>query len=211
MPYSVSSVLLGLVLCGALSASTITVNNGQSLQAAINSASDGDTIVVNPGTYTPQSPANWITVSKAIKIIGSPANPAQTIIQGNGNDVGVIWFQGNGGSLQGFKIQGGGWGARAGTMLNGVVSNVRFQDLIIDTDFAASSPGHGISMNAVNSVIDNCIVIKAWATGIGVSAGGGNLIINSTVMQAQTQHAFVIQESDGNAVVGNTVLGSANI
>ena len=39
------------VFAGTLSAATIEVNDGSSLQAAINGATGGDTIIVNEGTY----------------------------------------------------------------------------------------------------------------------------------------------------------------
>ena len=60
------------------------VENGQSIQAAIVGAADGDTIVVDAGTYTEN-----LTIDKAVTILGANAGiagtatrGAETIIQG---------------------------------------------------------------------------------------------------------------------------------
>ena len=62
------------------SASTLVVNPGQSIQAAIDAAIPGDTIVINAGTYTES-----LTLSKAISLIG--VNSAQVIIRSPGGHV----------------------------------------------------------------------------------------------------------------------------
>ncbi len=205
-----SAILLGvLLLTGAreAAAKTTTIANGESLQAAINAATDGDTILVGPGTYRPDTGTSWITVSRAVTIM-STAGTAQTIIQGATADWGLIWIQVSGVTLQGFTIQGGNWGPRTGTFTNGKVSNILLKDLIVDTVPSASA-GHGINLCAENSVVQDCTVIKAYATGIIVSCGGGNLIMNNTVQRADTQHAIGLIGSDGNTVVNNTITGAA--
>ncbi|MCC7361813.1 MAG: hypothetical protein IT317_20185 [Anaerolineales bacterium] len=56
------------------SATTILVNPGGSIQAAINGANPNDTVQVNPGTYTES-----LTLSKTVNLVGT--NSATTILQ----------------------------------------------------------------------------------------------------------------------------------
>lgn len=76
---AITASALGL-LFGATSsfAATIIVNSGESIQTAINGASNGDTILVNPGTYTGSLDTNDKTL-----IIKSSGGPLVTTINGN--------------------------------------------------------------------------------------------------------------------------------
>jgi nitrous oxidase accessory protein len=56
---------------------TIVVSPGQSIQQAVNDASAGDTIFVNPGHYY-----EMVIVNKAVNLIG--ANSSTTFIDGDG-------------------------------------------------------------------------------------------------------------------------------
>lgn len=73
-----SAFLLSKPICkGSCLESIITVYPGQSISEAINNASEGDTILVEPGTYFESK----ILVNKAVTIIGE--NAESTIIDGN--------------------------------------------------------------------------------------------------------------------------------
>ena len=74
----VSSIILIFGVIGPVSAATITVNPGQSIQSAINSASNDDTIIVNTGIYNEN-----IVVNKKITLI---ANGNVDIIAGDNQD-----------------------------------------------------------------------------------------------------------------------------
>jgi hypothetical protein len=80
LSFSILAVLLALgtlflitSLTFARPVGTIIVNPGNSIQAAINAATPGDTIVINAGTYTES-----LTLSKAVNLTG--VNSATVII-----------------------------------------------------------------------------------------------------------------------------------
>jgi hypothetical protein len=76
-------VIALFVMVAPVSATTVTINSGNSIQDTINKASAGDTIVLNPGTYN----QNGITVSKDISIKANTSaggSPANTIIDAQG-------------------------------------------------------------------------------------------------------------------------------
>ncbi len=72
------SLVLAVLTVPALAASFIDVNPGDSIQAAINSAHDGDTILIHIGAYTES-----VTLNKALSLIGD--DRATTIINAVSN------------------------------------------------------------------------------------------------------------------------------
>src|SRR5262249_6645224 len=111
--YAKSLAAIAAALCGfgltpivgVHAATTINVPaNFPTIQAAINAAASGDTIVVSPGTYMEH--INYL--GKAITV-ESAQGPGSTIIDG-GNTATVVTFntsEGSGSVLQGFTIQHG--------------------------------------------------------------------------------------------------------
>src|SRR5512137_1416318 len=74
-------IILVLALAAPATAAVWTISPGDSIQTAINSAGDWDTIILNPGTYN----QNGITVSKNITIRANTSaggTAADTVIDG---------------------------------------------------------------------------------------------------------------------------------
>jgi hypothetical protein len=108
----------GRVLCVPGDAAT--------MQAAIDRAVDGDTVLVAPGTYreNPTIAGKSITLASQFLETGDPSAIAQTIIDGGGADVVRIGAgAGPGPTITGFTIRNGGDGIKAAGPFR-LVSNV---------------------------------------------------------------------------------------
>jgi hypothetical protein len=89
-PWSLIVPALLQIFALTVSAITITVPQNQpTIQTAINSAQDGDIILVSPGTYF----ENINFLGKAIKV-KSKKGASQTIIDGGSNDSVVTFTSG---------------------------------------------------------------------------------------------------------------------
>lgn len=75
-----SAFLILMAGSGIGSAAEIIVHNGESLQMAVDNATEGDTIIIEPGTYNQN-----VSIEKPdITIMSKSGNPDDTIIQGIG-------------------------------------------------------------------------------------------------------------------------------
>ena len=199
---------LATFVLGSAAAQTISVPAGSNLQIAVNGAPAGATLLVSPGTFALTS---TLVVSKSLTI-RSTGGPAVTAIQLSPINITAVLINSSNVTLDGFSISGGNWGVYAGDP-NGVASfsNIQLKDLVVDTVPNAEQPGHGIFFrHLVASVIDRCVVVKAYANGIFVDQGSTNiLVISSTVQQTSTQHAIAVKKSNNVTIAGNTITGSA--
>lgn len=86
---------LGLLLAGTPAAAAtpkIVVHNGESIQAAIDAAPPGATIIVKPGVYQGTSAARALTITKeGIHLIGAARHNQPVILQQSGIQTHGIW------------------------------------------------------------------------------------------------------------------------
>ncbi len=163
--YLTMSVILPVVLCMAALGKTIYVgDDGQtdfaSIQAGIDAAVDGDTVLVAPGEYVITEPVTFRGKAITVKSEGGPDET--TIRMGTPADINrgsVVVFE-NGETtasiLEGFTITGG---------ISSWVSS------------ANAYAGGGIYFNASSGSLINCAVVKNRADnggGGGVSAAYGS-------------------------------------
>jgi len=215
--------MLPASLCGQ---QTIHVPADQpTIQAGINAASNGDTVLVSPGTYIENINFN----GKAITVTSS-GGPSGTIIDGNANDAVVIFANSETANsvLNGFTIRNGLSQFSAPTQGSGggiYITNASptISGNVITNNQAVE--GAGISVQFASPIIKgNTITLNHQCCGSGGTGGGGILIggagsaqiLNNTI----TNNALSSAEGGGislfaagtpiirgNLISGNSVSG----
>lgn len=145
------------------------------IQAALNSANYGDTVLVQPGTYYEN--ITWPGVH-GIKLI-SAGNASNTIIDGNGTGR-VLTFPSNHYYDSTTIIKGF-------TLTNGHVN-------------ASSAGGGGIYMTDANPALINIIITANKITGGGWAFGAGMYLDNSSPLMRNVQITY--NESSGDRTYG---------
>ncbi len=199
------------VLAGAAAADTHYVDPNDSIQAAIDAASDYDEIEVAPGTYTEAIDFK----GKAVRLYSS-GGPGATTIDGNNANHVVQCVSGEDANtiLEGFTITDGNANGSSGPYFNGggmlnsgsspTVTNCIFtvntadygggmynsgsSPTVTDCNFinniAMHSGGGMYSKDDSNSIVNNCTFIGNDALGTAADNGGGgmyNFYSNPTV------------------------------
>src|SRR6266403_4690335 len=177
------AVLLSTVI--AFAGKIINVPADQpTIQAAINATTNGDTVLVSPGTYNENINFN----GKAITL-KSASGPKNTVINGGTIDVVVKFVTSEGLSsvLDGFTITNG----------NGLGIFILSSSPIIQRNIITSNsgcPGAGINVGNGSPLIkNNTITNNAQLTCFGGTDGGGISV------GGQTAEAHII----GNTISGN--------
>ena len=178
-----------------------------SVQAAVNSASDGDTVVIPAGTCTWGASLNLdLSAPKALTIIG--AGIGSTIINDYGFDV-------TGGNGKPWRISGMTMTGSAGVSVDGFSKNWRIDHIYFDhITGKASASGRVIFVQPTGSgtpdftagVIDHCTFDTPSSTSIHIRdfwASGGNSVWNRP-LGLGTSDAVFIEDckfiNPGNAV-----------
>ena len=187
-------VLVGLLAAPAWAQTTINVpGNAPTIQAAIDTAIDGDTVLVAPGTYVENINFN----GKAITV-SSSGGPATTIIDGSKGAIAVSFVSGETRTsvINGFTIQNSG-----ASMYPNNDPSVYFDG--IKVSYTAACPGC-IS----NPTITNNVITHNYGYGIEVHFGGalisGN-VISYTATQYDPRFDYGCDYDDGDGIfVGGT-------
>ena len=176
---------------------TLIVAPGETIQAAIDAASVGDTVYVDPGTYTEN-----LRLRSGVNVVGSGF--ATTILRGVGNTNVVTSSGVTNSRFEGFKITRNGNNDNAGVVINGgslllnnnwITGNrngVRInggspiiRNNIIDQNGSASDGllNYGVISLSATPLIANNLVVSNTGAGIylGWAASAGTQVINNTV------------------------------
>lgn len=160
----------------------------RTIQAAINAATDGDTVLVLPGTYLETIDLD----GKGISLISS-GGPGVTTIDGNdsGPVVTINSGEGNDTLIQGFHITSGSTTVDGGAMLI-VLSSPTIVDCTLSGN-GTTGNGAAMAVFAGAPIIDDCIIAfneagaEPPAAGKGLGAGiyaiSSNITISNTFMQ----------------------------
>ena len=185
------------------------------IQAAINGAEPGDTILVAPGTYLERIDFQ----GKAITVI-SAAGPEQTIIDANGTGSVVTFRSGETRSsvLAGFTIRGG-FSGYAGGGVYVASASPTIRDNVITGNRACTGVGvysyFSSPLIQRNRITRNAIAGCSGGWGIGVYVGGNSAaeIVDNEITENAGEAASgggVALFAAGNAVVrGNVIARNA--
>jgi hypothetical protein len=180
--------LATVAICAAVAHSaTLTVGPGgyPTIQAAINAAGDGDTIVVAPGTYSECIDFSGKSVTVRSTNPGNPSVVAATIINGSAAGTCVTIANGEGQGaypavLEGFTVTNGAYAAVSPSRAGGIhVANaspvIRFNVIALNQ---TAADGGGISVVGTSTVeISNNTIssntAQGWGGGVFVCGEGG--------------------------------------
>jgi hypothetical protein len=164
------------------------------IQAGINAASNGDTVLVSPGTYTENINFN----GKAITVKSSKGASVTTIVNSSGTGVTFDTGEGTASVLQGFTISGG-----AGTA--GIVANST-SPTILDNKITGnhSCDGAGIGVNWGSPIIEGNTISGNSADQCSGGQGGGGIAVEG--QGAAQIIGNVISDNDGgNGAAGGGI------
>ena len=169
-------VLASLMRSPAVHATDIQVNEGQSIQEAINQAQPGDTIAVQKGTYN-----EVLTINQSISLVGEE----DAVIDGGGAG-NVINISGYGVTVEGLTIQNSGTnetdsGIYVQEGQNHVLKDHTFKDTMHGI-YVNESPDAVISGNQISSISEH---FSNRCRGVFIFKGSGHTIEENMMMSVQ--------------------------
>ena len=198
-----------------------TLNPGANVTAAVEAATAGQTICLNPGTYTTTVQGGFpnnqtFAIGKSVTLRGLGAGPANTILQAGGSgDYAVYFVNYLGGAntasnsgLVNLTLQGSNGGAQVFNFIGnpaGRLSGITFRDVVITT-IMPNGNGRGILLKNTDKInIDN-VTITSGQAGIQTEDASDTLIANTRVLQTGQANAagLAILGGTRNVIVGNT-------
>jgi hypothetical protein len=181
-------------------AGTIQVNPGESIQAAIDVAGDGDVIMVGAGTFGENINFN----GKAIAVVG--AGPS-SILRGTGTGPVVTFASGEGGDsvLDSFLITGGSADRGGGVYIDGASPTV-LRNVIFNNQ--AREQGSGVYLRLSNAALyNNLVVYNRTGSGDPHSieiVGSGPRIINNTVARGDS-NGLIVRGASPVVIMNNVI------
>lgn len=183
---------------------TLTVNNstGQSadftsIQAAINHASPGDTILIFPGIYK----ENIDVYVTNLTLISESPNNGDTIVKAASSLDDVFYITANGVTIQGLNIMGPVNSPNAGIHLNGVkycnIENNQLSNAYSDTILNPFGGSDSLTLNNSNSDV---------GLGIRLDSSSSNTIGNNTAFGNSI--SIFLRNSTRNTLINNSASGS---
>ena len=183
-----------MILCvGIGTAAEIIVQPGDSIQAAVDTASSGDVITINPGTYT----ENVKITKDSLTIRSASGNPDDTMIKAKNSTNNAIFVDADNVKISGIKANAATAESASGICLSGCNNCVIEQNKL-------TVNGRGIYLVSSRgcTVSGNTIVNNGYY-GIVLGSSNNNIISGNTA--TNSERGIYIGNSDENTVSGNTV------
>ena len=230
------TLLISLCLTSTALATTWTVDDDgkadfDNIQAAVDAASDGDEIVVMPGTYTSTQDGHVVNMlGKAVTLRSSdPSDPdvvGATIIDGEDARRGLACFnqETNKTVIAGFTISNGysvefeyGNGSDA-NQNGGGMFNINSSPTVTDCVFSSNTAvgnriligGGGVGNVSCSPTFNRCVFVNNTATGYGFVVGGGGGMGNALSSPVLTDCVFQNNTASGGGAGFGGGLGNIN-
>jgi parallel beta-helix repeat protein len=166
-------------------------NPWRTIQHAVNTITEGDTIIVRDGTYTEN-----VYVNKDHLTIKSEKGAASTIVQAENQDSHVFAVTADYVNISGFTVEGATGETRAGIILN---VNDDYCT-ISNNDIVLNEVGILLQYSSHNTVINNNINSNQY--GIWLYKSGGNMITNNNINS--NHRGIYMRFSYDNKITENT-------
>ncbi len=183
-----------LISCAGIGAAAeIIVQSGSSIQAAVDSASSGDTITIRPGTYT----ENIKIYTDSLTIRSESGNPDNTMIKAKNSTDNAILVQADNVKISGIKAAAATAESTSGICLSGC------NNCVIENNKLTSN-GRGIYiMSSRGCTISGNTIVNNGYYGIVLGSSSSNNIYGNTA--TNDGRGIYMGNSDDNIVSGNTV------
>jgi len=201
---------------------TLTVGSGQTystIQAGINAASPGDTVLVFPGTYTQNLNFNGkdIVVGSRFILSDSTSYVENTIINGNNNGSAVIFNHSETSSavLSGFTIQNGYAFNGGGVYVQNASPTLSF--LLVKSNNAYFTGAGLYFLNSTSSISNLTVTGNTAANnGGGIDKVNSTLAVSNSIFWNNTPNgistnSFTVTYSDVESPVDSVYTGTGNI
>ncbi|MGZ8880303.1 MAG: right-handed parallel beta-helix repeat-containing protein [Halobacteriota archaeon] len=212
-PWVLASILLFSLFLGLVtqaSANELTVGTGQytTIQAAVNAAQPGDTVLIPPGTYSEN-----VLVNKSLTIKSS-AGAATTIVKAAVPSNDVFLLSGSGIRVEGLTLTNG----RAGVEFSGA-SQSSVTDIIAHDNVYAVLIEHAannkvsasnLSNNGYGIYLDGSSGNTFSGNVATHESGNGNALGDGIYMRESNSNAIVQNVLSNNHVYGISLLSSSN-
>lgn len=178
---------------------TLIVAPGETIQAAIDAASIGETVHVDPGTYTEN-----LRLRSGVNVVGS--GYSATILRGLGNSNVVTAIGTTNSRFEGFKI------TRSGTNTGHAGVNITGGNLLLNNNWIIGNLNGVRLTTGSGSVIRNNIIEKNGTTvfgqvGYGILCASSTPLIANNLVVSNSGPGISIQfgASSGAQVINNTI------
>jgi len=168
---------------------TIEVHPGESIQAAINVAGVGYTVLVHAGTYNES-----LTISKYLKLIGE--DKSTTIVDANGTNKPVIYIAADNVHVSGFTIQND-------RHHDGIYLYRTYADVIEDNIFKYNYAGIYIYYSTQNRIVNNLMIDNQH--GVRLWLSDRNIVANNTITLTLFWGINPYYNSYNNSIYGNII------
>lgn len=208
--------------CAALAHAQATIHvpsDQPTIQAAINAAQPGDTVLVAPGTYF----ENINFEGKAITVTSSNG-PSVTTIDGGGLDsvVTLTSGEGNGSVLKGFTITHGNSTFNAGGIQIDSSSPIIDGNVVVNNQTCDS--GAGMQVLFSSAIVRNNTITNNFRAGCSGGVGGGgislggagnaqilnNVISNNRIPNTASGGGISVNAAGSPTIAGNTIAGNVS-